>query len=106
MTEELDIYGTYTAEDLQDVRCDSIKFVRVAGEYRFCGSMANHKSLLKKGEKALSAGFIHLTISGDGARHFRVSGHSSTLKVFPDDHEEDRLALILDREALGRGCVD
>ena len=27
--EELDIYGIYTAEDLRNVSCDSIKFVRV-----------------------------------------------------------------------------
>jgi len=99
---ELDVFGIFTAEDLQDVEYDTVKYVRVAGEYRFCGIMTNHRELLKDGEKALSAGFVHLATRGDSSRCFRISGYSSTLKVSPDDHDEERLTLILDREPLQR----
>ncbi len=69
-----------------------IKFVRVAGEYRFCEHNQNHSSLVKDGEKALSAGTISVYPGG----RFKISDSwSMTLEVGSDEHDHQRLALTL-----------
>jgi len=71
-----------------------VKFVRVSGEYRFCDLYSNHSSLVKDGEKALSAGMISLR---KGAFKFEDT-YSMTLEIGVDKHDVDRLELLLGRE--------
>lgn len=69
-----------------------IKFVRVAGEYRFCTPDQNHSSLVGEGEKALSAGTLSIYPGG----RFKISDRwSMTLKVGADEYDHQRLALTL-----------
>ena len=70
-----------------------MKYVRVAGEYRFG---EEHKELVNQGEKALSAGFIIITNRG-----FKVlTTPSMSLGIGPDALDSARLELVLQLEEI------
>lgn len=81
-------------DDVRNIKCSTIKFVRVAGEYRFCEVEEQHRSLVKPEEKALSAGIIAISNG-----YFKLqSGWSFGLDVGVDEHEEERLELVLKKK--------
>ena len=78
-------------EEVKALQNESVKFVRVAGEYRFCSLDQKHKTLLQPEETALSAGLI--VIDEDT---FNMPGRlSTTLWVGADKYDGERLAMLL-----------
>jgi len=74
-----------------------VKFVRVAGEYRFCDVHKQHSSLIGCGLKALSAGT--LTIKPNIIKI--TEGTSWSLGgVSADTNDPARLGIILGREVI------
>jgi len=81
-------------EDVRAIKCDMIKYVRIAGEYRFCPIEDKHTTLIDKGEKALSAGIIAIY---KDCWEFRDQ-YSLTLNIGTDKHDEARLIMVLGKK--------
>lgn len=74
-------------------KLDLVKFVRVAGEYRFCYNYNNHCDLVELGEIPLSAGVI--SIYSNNKKFKFCNSWSSTLKIGVDQNDDSRLSLLL-----------
>ena len=76
-----------------------LKYVRVAGEYRFANALtaeADHKQMAN-GEPVEGAGFLKVYPDG-----LFVEGHSVTLQVGPAADDEERLSGLLGIPVRGR----
>jgi len=70
-----------------------VKFVRIGDEYRFCHYMGVHWILLKKNEKAYSAGFISVDlVVGDFELKREIS---SSLNLGPASDDGKKLSKCL-----------
>lgn len=76
----------------------SYKFVRVNDEYRFCHTQEIHCSLLKIGEKAQSAGNIHVF---EDHWNFGSLNYSTSLKIGSDSLDIEKLTDI-----IGKVCIE
>jgi len=71
-----------------------VKFVRIAGEYRFCDVEEQHSSLVGCGLKALSAGTLKISPK----KVEIIEGTSWSLGVNADSNDPSRLEIILGRK--------